>query len=379
MKRINLKQIEPIISRLLNISAQELDSHFFPAQEKHIDEIVNMRQRILPEQTSAEDKKYLEWRYNFGPYLSKEEALNENRMWVFAIDNEVLAVVGVQAINICAANRVIPSLTTMDLIAKAEHEGKGLGVWINLKIQDSGRPILAMGSNKNSVGIVSKLFQRMPHRKVYRNILSSPKYFAKKTNNIFLGNALAKIYKIYIGIRLRLLSSGLNSNYSIKKLSSFSECHSDFVADLNMEDVFIQRNTSTLNWRLFDYPRESVDTYGIHLDNQIVAYISIAISNSTKESTATILDWGCRKDLLDLKNFSRILSKIQWGLLKANIADVTAYGYDNYSDQLFRRAGIGYRNDESKTLSLFCADENTFKVLSNGEQWFLTGFDADDV
>lgn len=379
MKRLTIDKIQTVISRLVGVEASKLANCFYPAQSKHISEIVKMRQRILPETSIEDDTRYIQWRYNFDPYSSTESALNETRMWVFEIDNEILSVVGVHAINLHCEGSEINSIATMDLLAQEKHEGKGLGVWINLKLQSFNRPVVAMGSNENSVGMVTKLYQAMPHRKIYRKILTSPNYFSKKLGSKRLGKIASFAYQIYLKTTLSLAFLAWNKNFELNQITRFEAKDSQTIDDICMGKISVKRNIYTLNWRIFDFPKEDALVYGIYSNNVLLAYIAVLLNKSDSESTATIIDWGYLQDQLSQKDFSLALTKIQLVLLKNNIGDLTAYAYDQNSAEVFKRSRVHYRDDNSKTLSICLPEGDQFQQLKDFDAWFLTGFDADDV
>ncbi len=379
MKPLTLEKIQILISRLVGKEASDLGDYFYPAQPRHISDIVEMRQRILPDIPPEDDSTYIQWRYSFAPYESIDNALNETRMWVFEIDNEILSVVGVHAINLQCDGNEFNSIATMDLLSPLEHEGKGLGAWINLKLQSFGRPVLAMGSNKNSVSMVNKFYAPMPHRKIYRKILASPSYFSKKIKNQFLGKIVSSAYQIYLKIILTFEPTGWDKRYELKKINQFDNSHNKLLERLRMEKIYVKRSITALNWRLFEFPKEDALVYGIYSNQEILGYIALLIAETKTAKTATIIDWGYLKDTISQKDFAIALSKIQLSLLNDRVGDLSAYAYDRNSAEIFKRAGIHYRDDTSKTLSIHLPEDAKFQQLQEYGAWFLTGFDADDV
>jgi len=379
MKRLTIDKIQTVISRLVGVEASQLSNCFYPAQSKHISEIVKMRQRILSETSIEDDTRYIQWRYNFNPYTSTENALDETRMWVFEINNEILSVVGVHAINLHCQENEINAIATMDLLAQEKHEGKGLGVWINLKLQSFNRPVVAMGSNENSVGMVTKLYQAMPHRKIYRKILTSPIYFSKKIGSKRLGKIASYAYQAYLKLTLTLALLAWKKTFEFKQISRFETRDSQTIENICMGEISVKRTIHSLNWRIFDFPKEDALVYGIYSNNVLLAYIALLLNKSGSASTATIIDWGYLRNQLSQKDFSLALRKVQLLLLENNIGDLTAYAYDQNSAEVFKRSRIYYRDDKSKTLSICLPEGDQFQQLKNFDAWFLTGFDADDV
>src|SRR5690606_39170718 len=143
---MDLNRVESLVTRFVAPGATTLSQYFYPATHQHLPQIIEMRQKVVKRSTE-EDEKYLRWRYRFSG-SSNADSLAENHIRIFCKDGEVLGFVGVEASTLCIPGRTIPVLKVMDLMVAPDLDRRGLGVWMNLKLQSLGLPVIALGSNR---------------------------------------------------------------------------------------------------------------------------------------------------------------------------------------------------------------------------------------
>lgn len=379
MRGMSLETVTPIIARFLGLKQEDLLRHFYPASEHHLPQILGMRQKFISH-TLEDDEAYLRWRYNFSAWEPGQE-LNENRIWVFTKDETVLGFVGVESVNLLVDGSNLKAAKVMDLAVKPEVDGKGLGVWMNLVLQRMGRPIIALGSNKNSLGIVSKLFHRLPSQKVYKNLLTSRHYFVAKSKYGLLAKSASVVYDASLYCLLLLKSTASSPKLKLQRIERFNSSHAASLAEMNHFGIQLRRDCGYLNWRLFDNPRDHVEVTGFWLGEQLAGYLALAHRPQRRDKARPvqvfILDWG----LLPGKKYEKILIAALWrrqrDLQQQGVESISAFSYDRRSDKLLRSAGLHQRHDNTKTVSIFAKHPDTLHKLQRAERWFLTGSDTD--
>lgn len=378
MRGIKLETVTPIVARFLGIEPEDLQRHFYPADESHLPQILAMRKKHVSAALS-QDEAYLRWRYTFSKYEQGQELI-ENRMWIFTADTAVLGFVGVESINLLVDGDDIQAVKVMDLAVMPEVDGKGLGVWMNLALQQMGRPVIALGSNKNSLGIVSKIFHRLPSQKVYKNILNSRYYFSGRSNRGLLTTSASFLYDTGLSCLLLVKSLGLPKSPKLEGIARFDSSHAKALAEMNHFGIQLRRDCDYLNWRLFDNPRDRVEVSGIWLGDSLVGYFALAFRTTAKNADLVqtfILDWG----LLPGKKFEKILTSSLWksqrSLQRQGVESISAFGYDACSDRILRNAGLHLRDDDTKTVSVFAKNTKDLIKMQRAERWFLTGADTD--
>lgn len=379
MRSMKLETVTPIVARLLGMEPEELTRHFYPSDEKHLPQILAMRQTFISASPSL-DESYLRWRYSFSPCEQGQE-LSENRIWVFTAGEAVLGFVGVESVNLLVDGEKVEATKVMDLAVKPEVDGKGLGVWMNLVLQRMGRPIIALGSNKNSLGIVSKLFHRLPNQHVYKNILNSRYYFAGKSSHGLLTTSASAFYDAGLSCLLLAKSVASPATPRLEAITRFDSSHAQPLAAMNHFGIQLRRDCEYLNWRLFDNPRDRVEVTGIWLGDRMVGYFALAFrlqsGHGTNVVQVFILDWG----LLDGKQYEKVLITALWkcqrSLQQQGVESISAFSYDACSDRILRNAGLHHRDDSTKTVSIFAKDPEALLKMQRAERWFLTGADTD--
>ncbi|MGQ9424673.1 hypothetical protein ACXYTJ_01850 [Gilvimarinus sp. F26214L] len=373
-----LEKVEPLVARFLAIDSADMPSHFHTANSSHLDQIVRIRQGFV-HRTANEDRAYLRWRYRFDDDDTGLD-FNDNRIWVFCKDQEILGFVGVESVRLLVNGGATKAIKVMDLVVRPELDRKGLGVWMNLKLQSMGLPIIALGSNRNSLGIMSKLFQRMPNQSVYKNILNSRRYFSSRIHNPLLAGALTSIYDL--GYSLVLSGKALASRAKVEMapVRRFSRADDASLAQMQHHGIEFQRTSDYLNWRFFDNPRDQIEVLGLRREGDLVGYIAVALRESRQHpgmKQAFLLDWQIQPGRAWEAALVAALIACQRRLRKEGFESISAFGYNEGSDRVLRRAGLHLRNDDTKTVSLFVRDPVTLKSLGRYEQWFITGADTD--
>lgn len=377
---MKLEKVQPLVARFLGIEPDLMEQHFYPATDSHFKQIIDIRQEMISRPPS-EDETYLRWRYNFSSNMPGA-AVNENRIWIFTKNDVILGFVGVEASTLTVDGKDIPAIKVMDLIVKPEVDRKGLGVWMNLKLQTMGFPIIALGSNENSLGIVSKLFHRMPNQRVYKNILNSAHYFSRKLNNAFLAGTLSTIYDASFPLLLqtRVLSSGPRTE--LRQIERFFPYHNAALAAMQLHEQGVQfkRDCDFLNWRFFENPRDNVEVVGLWRNDQLIGYLALAFRPRDKHNPARqafILDWGVAPGKGLQRSLAAVLIECQRKLRKEGFESISAFSYDQKSDKILRRAGLHLRSDDTKTVSIFVENNASLNTLKQTGRWFLTGADTD--
>jgi hypothetical protein len=376
---MQLEKVEPLVARFLNIDAARMASHFVPAQENDLEQIVAMRQKMVT-RTPGEDRKYLQWRYCFSA-PQDELGMEQNRIWAFSKEGNILGFVGVEFAELAIDGKPMKVAKLMDLMVKPEVDRKGLGVWMNLTLQNKGYPLVVLGSNENSLGIMSKLFHRLPNQPVYKNILDSRRYFDAHLGEGLVASTLAVLYNIASPLALQAKSIASGRATQLSEITRFTTEHDADLAEMNRSYTRFMRSSEFLNWRLVDNPRDSVKITGVFEGQKLVGFIALALRTrsykNSKFREAFLLEWGCRAEKHYQRSLTSALIDTQRELQKQGYESISAYSYHDDSNRLLRSAGFHHQRDETKTVSIYVRDPALFRKLLKAENWFLTGADTD--
>jgi hypothetical protein len=376
---MKLDKVEPLVARFLNIEPARMAEHFSPAGSNHLHQIVAIRQQMVSRHP-AEDEAYLRWRYRFTA-PQQEFELEENRLWVFCKQGEILGFVGVESATLVLDGTPVKVAKLMDLMVKPDIDRKGLGVWMNLTLQKRGYPLVVLGSNPNSLGIMSKLFYRLPNQCVYKNILNSHRYFESRFGKGTIAASLAALYNTASPLLLQAKAIPSWRRLQVTDISRFTADQDAALAEMNASCTRFQRSSAYLNWRLLDNPRDEVTVTGLWHGQRLVGYFALAhrsrIYGGARIREAFLLDWGCLPGKQYRRDLTAALVEAQRQLRRRGYDNITAYSYHLRSNQLLRHAGLHYQQDESKTVSIFVQDAIVFERMKKADNWFITGADTD--
>lgn len=376
---MHLDKVESLVSRFLAPGDSELSDYFHPAGEEHLPQILAMRQRMV-ERSTAEDEAYLRWRYNWS-LDGDNRALGRNHIRIFCKDDEVLGFVGIEAATLSLHGREAQAIKVMDLMVKPEVDRRGLGVWMNLKLQSAGLPMIALGSNRNSLGIMSKLFYRLPNQQVYRGLLNGSNYLSSRIGNRILAGMFSGLYNL--GVPLLLASRQIKAGghgIVLRNLTRFDAAHDGDLAQMQSEGICFRRTAGYLNWRFFDIPTDRVEVLGLWEEQQLVGYLALALRpapGAAGSMSVFLLDWGSRRGKPYQQALVAALLDCQRRLRREGVESVTAFASSSDQDKLLRRACLHRRKDDRKTVSIFVKDPFSFQALCQGSEWTLTGADTD--
>lgn len=376
---MQLGKVEALVTRFVAPEAADLGQYFHPATEQHLSQIVAMRQRMV-DRSPEQDESYLRWRYCFSQ-LENTDPLAANHIWVFCKDDEVLGFIGVEAATICIHGRDARAIKVMDLMVKAEVDRRGLGVWMNLKLQSFGLPVIALGSNRNSLGIMSKLFHRMPNQQVYKSILNSANYFNRRTQNAVMARFFTCLYNLGLPLllRSRRIKAG-GRGIIMRNLPRFDASNDWDLSQMQHTGIQFRRNASYLNWRFFDIPTEKVEVLGLWEGQHLVGYLALSLRSTGPDHSrmsAFLLDWAAWSGKPYQQALLAALLDCQKRLRREGFESIAAFASSSDQHILLRRAFLHRRKDESKTVSIFVNDPFSFQALCNSSEWSLTGADTD--
>lgn len=376
---MQLGKVEALVARFVAPEASDLAAYFYPATEQHLSQIVALRQSMV-ERTPEQDESYLRWRYCFSQ-IENADPLTANHIWVFCKDGEVLGFIGVEAATICIHGRDASAIKVMDLMVKPEVDRRGLGVWMNLKLQSFGLPIIALGSNRNSLGIMSKLFHRMPNQQVYKGILNSANYFSRRTKNVVMARFFTGLYNLGVPLLLgsRRIKAG-GRGIIMRNLPRFDASNDLDLSQMQHTGIQFRRNASYLNWRFFDIPSEKVDVLGLWEDQRLIGYLALSLRAAGPDHSrmsAFLLDWAAWNGKPYQQALLAALLDCQRRLRREGFESISAFASSRDQQLMLRRAFLHRRKDDSKTVSIFVNDPFSFQALCNSSEWSLTGADTD--
>ena len=371
--KLSLQKVSQYVSKGLNINPDKMQDCFSPATNIDLEGLIELRTNLFESQPLWDDKSYLKWRYSFD-----DNSDNHNKIWLFKIDSNIVACLGVEEVTLCINNRETCAHKLMDLLVKPEIDGKGLGAWMNLIIMNKFPTLLVIGSNKNSYPILSKLFCEMPHRQTFKLLIRANTTLKHKLKSELFSNLLSAPINLALSIYQKILYKDLPDGYTLKPLNSIPEQVDTFIVE-NRNQIYVQRTKEYLNWRFIENPRSKFIILGLYLDKQLIGISFSILKNSTinDNKDGFIVDWiyDRSSDSSDLIAYYLLQETTKY-LKQAKPNSISSSAYDISSGNIFRKLRF-IKRDYNQTFFTYTSDKNLEQYLYNNKLWHLTESDND--
>lgn len=151
-----------LVARALRVDPVELPSWLRCATEADLDAITRLRQSAIGDQIQWDDARYLRWRYRLG-----RAGEGRGDLWVLFKGDELLAMIGLEDMTLQVAGKQVAVHRVMDLLVDPRWQESGMGLWINQAITQRFANVIAVGSNTQSAGLVSRAYQALEGRRTH--------------------------------------------------------------------------------------------------------------------------------------------------------------------------------------------------------------------
>ncbi len=357
------------------MAPDELRASFVPAQMCHLPSIVDVRRRSISGREPDWDvERYLQWRYDF-----EGRPDSRGRLMVVAWKDKVLGMIGTEIIRLVRRTETLHALSLMDIMVDPELDGAGLGAWLNMAIFAENPVVIEIGANPNSLGLITRLYHRLPNRKEYIAPLALKKHLAKRVHP----NAWASVLAAPIDAALKLWRAitpyRIPSSWSLRDLTRFGPAvEALFDRRWAVNEIMYERSSQYLNWRLFENPRAKYSVLAAFEASDMVAYIAYQVGHrSDGMKVVRLVDW-----LIDKRYGFKGLSLLVQEIIRRALAD----GADLISmtplharteRSLWRLGFVSRPASEFTTLGVHCSEPVVWPSLLDGSAWYLTEANTD--
>jgi hypothetical protein len=244
-----------LTARALGVDAQALAAALRPATLADLPRILAFRVALVGPAAGAEDERYLRWRYRLGRPGEGAPWLGE--LWMLDLAGRLLALVGTEDVTLLAAGESLRAERPMDLQVAAGVVESGLGVWMNQAAAARAGALLAIGGNRNSRGIVERLFTPLVPLRTYTYVIDSRPFLRKSglrgpavVAMAAVGNLVLRLREASIAVVRRRRGA-----FDIRPIERFAA--DDALPDARpaADKLGFARSAARLNHRLFDNPR----------------------------------------------------------------------------------------------------------------------------
>lgn len=365
-----------LVSRALGVTPDALDTGLRRANPADLSAVLALRRDVLTGQLTWEDATYLQWRYGLG---SPGRALAT--CWVCTRGDEVLGMIGTEALQVQAGGHERVVHVAMDLMVRPELDGTGLGVWINQAMTQRLGCVLAIGSNPNSKGVVARTFEPLPDRRSHTHPLHFSHFLAKRLGPVWLARLAAPLADVVLSAgRLAVLwaptwwvrVSRIRHGEALgPKVEAFLQ------RSRRSDRVEVMRTVEGLTHRLLRNPRAPADIWLAWRGDDVIGMIAVR---------STAIEAGRHA----LQVMDVVLAPgFEQRALRALMARITAYGFLHGADYLtatlydapleaalkkmfFRQQANAY-----ETLAWQCPDETFKQAVVSSVAWSLCDIHTD--
>jgi hypothetical protein len=363
-----------LVARALGMTPDELRASFQPARLHHLPSITALRRRVIGSQANRDDARYLQWRYDF-----EGRADGHGCLMVVARGDQVLGMIGAESVRLSRGQERLEALSLMDIMVDPQLDGSGLGVWLNIAIFAEHPVVFEIGANPNSLGLITRLFHRLPNRKQYIAPLTMRRYLEKRLRSRAAASVLAipadGALKLWRAITLRRIPS----SWSLRDLTRFDAAvESLFMRRWAADEIMFERSSHYLNWRLFENPQSHYSVIGAFEGEEMLAYIAYQVDDSAGDvKVVRLVDW-----LMDgrygFDGFSLLTQEIVRRALRerADLISVSPL-HARIEGSLWRLGFVTMPGNEFATVGVRCAEPLPWPELLDGSAWCLTDANTD--
>lgn len=362
-----------LVARALNISAMALLEGLRVGQIDDLAAIVDFRRRHLIDNVREKDADYIQWRYRLG---RKDRGLGD--MWLLWKDDRLIGMVGTEDMVCLHLGRRIAGVRTMDIMIDQNLQGSGLGVWLNQAMFREGEFTLAVGANKYSVGTVTRLFHALRPIQEWVYPIDLQFFMARRLGSGFLAIFTTKLCSLAVSGWHRFSTLSLKKNLEIRSITRFDESETRRIVPATVNEVFVERSHTYLNYRLFENPRASYKVSGAFLEGRFAGYVAWRpIVRPDGECWLHIVDfWACRKG--HAHTLHALLNAVACEAKAAGCSFVSLMQQGVAQRYVLLRAGFfGPRRQSKKIVGLYAIAPTLLTELSVAP-WLLTDL-SDDV
>ena len=369
----SFSQTTTLVARALGMAGSELQASFRAARHEDLPSIMDVRRRVIGDHLTWNDEQYLKWRYDFD---GRSDA--RGRCLVVCHGSRVLGMIGAEFVRIAIRAERHDALSLMDIMVDPKIDGSGLGIWLNMAVFQSNPVVIEIGANPNSIGLITRLFDRLPDRREYIAPLTLKRYLSSRVRSKIIARVLAAPIDAALAAGRALTSRRAPREWHLHPIKRFdASVDRLFSRRSSPSDVMFERTAGYLNWRMFGNPRARYSVLGAYSNAELVGYAAYQLSQRSDGLRVVILvDW-----LVD-ERFGQagIVDLIQQAVRFAakDEADfVSVNALHARTQRRLWRLGFVSHAAPFNTVGVHFGDRERYAELLDGSRWFLTEANTD--
>lgn len=376
MKPISQPQIYAVLARALGMPSEHLRSAFRIATPEDIPEILRLRRDTLGPAITWDDEKYWRWKYLEQPELHNGEI----PCWVFEKDDEIIAAMGFERIQLCANGKIYPGVWSYDIMVRPDYDGRGLGVLMNHVFQRHFPLLMVLGTNDRSTGMLERLFTPLPPLRFWKKLIRAQPTLERRLRWKSLAPPLATMADSFLAAYNYSTRIRVPPDLEIRRLDAFDE-GVNLLCDRtqSQKTVLVRRHKDYLNWRYVSHPRHTYFCYGAFRADRLQGYIVTHLAATEHQTLGVISDWLAESDdsVIRCSVMRLLLQHAIHELTRAGADVLHAFAYQSSIEQILRT--LWFTRDPSGDIPFFlgASPQELQPYLLANDNWILTKGDSD--
>lgn len=363
--------VSKLVARALGITPGVLQDSFRVASAADLPAILELRRNAYGAGLTWDDSSYVRWRYTPGA------PDGFGKMFILRIGERLAGVVGAECVRLHHGNVCTNAMSLMDLLVDASLEDTGLGVWLNMAVFERCPLIFEIGANANSIGVIDRLYRRLPNRICYSYPLHLRNYLQRRIGISWLAAAVAAPLNAFLYATRLFTFPTTKSRWEFRNIQRFDDTVMSLFGERDGADICVERSSGWLNWRLFDNPRTRFDVIGAYAGEKLEGYIAFhRRAGDQKAPTIEIVDCLVSRQY-GSKLMRRLLGEVVRRAVAGNAEFVRATILGASMGRLLRTLGFVPQTNEYLTTGVHVASQSDFGDLYDGSRWFLTDANTD--
>jgi GNAT superfamily N-acetyltransferase len=367
-------QLAPQLSRALGVPRDRLREAFRPATEADIPGILDLRRQVSGD-VWWDDNAYVRWRY-FDPMFAGRSV----PYWVFEKDREIIGGVGLEPVVLVVDGEEHAAVRGMDIMVRQDYDGRGLGVMMNLIVQEHFPVTLVAGSNERSHNLVSKMLEHTLDLRVWKLLIRTRRFIDRRVNLGPLRHVMAAVGDSALALDRARRRRRPPEYLQLRELTLFDEQVTELSRACDLAGrISVRRSAEYLNWRFTRNPRCHYRIHGAFEGARLVGYVVSMLKPTGQKHTCegALADWLADTCAGSGATPLRFLMQAAMDKLideGANVISCLAYGA--HSDQVIGAAGFRPR-PPGVPFFVRASEAALHTRLASRQGWFLTGCDFD--
>jgi hypothetical protein len=372
-----LERLSRPLARLLRVPEQHLPDCLIASGEADLPGVLQMRRAVIGDALAWDDRAYLAWRYVLDGARWDEPRSRRpgRRLWLFKRGEEVLGCLGAEQVELATPRGVEPAVRFMDLAVVPRVNGMGIGAWMNLMLLRDIDIGISVGGSDQSIGMIGRLFRRMPDRRLWSLPLRSGPVLASRWPWFGRAGIAGRAVDLALAARRGLARAANRLPVELSRATAPDPSIADLVGAMVASGLtMVRRDENAWRWRFQENPRRAYELHLAHRQGKLAAALVVR----HREDMTDLVDW-----LWDPGEPERITTRLLVTLftdaievaLRRGAIRVRAMTYDALSERVCRRLGM-LRRPGRFAYSIRSRSPQREEELARAP-WFVTFGDSD--